>query len=186
MELIEILDLVRWGLLFAAVIYSAYTDMVQGRVSNTVSFGGMAAGLGLHYAAHGWSAAAGPALLPGLACALSGLAWGLGLFVIPYALGGLSAGDVKLMGAVGALGGYPFILPAIFFTVTAGAVLALSVLIWKGRLLAGLGRSLRLLLHPKSLRATNGLPGDERTPINYAVAIAVGSVAAFIAQALGP
>lgn len=184
MELIEILDLVRWGLLFAAVIYSAYTDMVQGRVSNAVTFGGMAVGLGLHYAAHGWSAAAGQALLPGLSCALSGLAWGLGLFIIPYVLGGLSAGDVKLMGAVGALGGYPFILPAIFFTVTAGAVLALSVLIWKGRLRAGLWRSLKLLVGLK--RAGAAAPGEERTPINYAVAIAAGSVAAFIAQALQP
>ncbi|RMG18891.1 MAG: prepilin peptidase [Deltaproteobacteria bacterium] len=120
-----------------ALVVSVVTDLRSRRILNVVTVPAMGAGLILHLAFHGWDAAPGL----GLKWSLIGLlAGGLPLLLFsafdPRAFG---MGDVKLMAAVGALMGWPFVLRALVYTAVVGGVFALLVLLWKGKLTRTLG-----------------------------------------------
>jgi prepilin peptidase CpaA len=106
----------------------------------------------------------------GLSSALGGLVVGVGLLLPFYALGGMGAGDVKLLGAAGTfLGPYGALLAGVF-TLAAGGALALGVLAW---------RSAARLLHARTPRGrfarALGVPSLE---LPYSLAIAVGALGA--------
>ncbi|MBL8216854.1 MAG: prepilin peptidase [Bryobacterales bacterium] len=115
--------------LVALVLSAAATDLRNRRIPNSLTVGGVVAGLVLNLGING---------MIGARASLLGLALGFVVLLPPFLLRGGGAGDVKLMAAVGALAGplntfSIFILTAIF-----GGVLALALLFWKG----GLGRAL--------------------------------------------
>jgi prepilin peptidase CpaA len=62
--------------------------------------------------------------------------WGFGLviaiFLIPFALGLIGAGDVKLLGAIGALLGVAWVPRVLFYSALAGGLLAALSLATKG------------------------------------------------------
>jgi len=66
----------------------------------------------------------------GLADGLVGCTWGFAVFLIPYGLGGLGGGDVKLMAGFGALIGLRGVIPALILTACAGVATALIYLLW--------------------------------------------------------
>jgi prepilin peptidase CpaA len=135
---------------------SVYTELKEKRIPNALTVSGMIAGLALGY-------------LPGgltLGASALGLLIGFGTLFVFYVLGGMGGGDVKLMGAVGALAGFPMILSILFHTAIIGGAMALLQLVWKG--------SLRL-------RASGGPPIAKDVPpapltIPYGLAIAMGAV----------
>ena len=53
---------------------------------------------------------------------------GFGLLLIPYMLGGMGAGDVKLMGAIGALMGTSFVLNAFVYIALIGGLISLFII----------------------------------------------------------
>lgn len=54
---------------------------------------------------------------------------GFALLIIPYLLGGMGAGDVKLMAAIGALMGTSFVFYSFIYTALIGGVIALLFII---------------------------------------------------------
>lgn len=64
--------------------------------------------------------------------ALLGFAAGLALLLIPYILGGMGAGDVKLLGLIGALKGSGFVLETFIYMAVIGAMLAILVILMRG------------------------------------------------------
>jgi prepilin peptidase CpaA len=60
---------------------------------------------------------------------LSGFGVGIALLFIPFALGLLGAGDVKLVGAVGAVLGVAWVPRVLFYSALAGGLLALLSLV---------------------------------------------------------
>src|ERR1043166_490256 len=64
--------------------------------------------------------------LPQLLSSLEGFGLGVGIFLIPFALGWLGAGDVKLLGAVGAVLGAHWLPRVIFYSALVGGVFALA------------------------------------------------------------
>jgi prepilin peptidase CpaA len=66
----------------------------------------------------------------GVADGLLGAALGFMIFLIPYGMGGLGGGDVKLMAGFGALIGLRGILPALVLVAAAGAATAILYLAW--------------------------------------------------------
>ena len=149
--------------LFAALITSAYTDMAQGKIYNWCTYPAIAVGVASYGWAGGWS---------GLVWSLVGLAVGLGLFLLPYWFGLMGGGDVKLIGAVGALHGLDFVLRSAFLSAVVGAVFGLSILIWKGQLGGGLKNLGNAFLTPWKLKDEETVD-DTRVP--YGLAIAVGT-----------
>ncbi|HLK48015.1 MAG TPA: A24 family peptidase [Bryobacteraceae bacterium] len=69
----------------------------------------------------------------GLIFSLEGLALGFGAYFLLYMLRAMGAGDVKLMGAVGALAGPRDWFGIFLFTAILGGVLALLVVVLRGR-----------------------------------------------------
>lgn len=58
---------------------------------------------------------------------------GIGLLIIPFALGGMGAGDVKLLAAIGALNGPLFALYTFLYTAISGGVIAVIITMVRGR-----------------------------------------------------
>lgn len=69
----------------------------------------------------------------GLLFSLGGLTLGIAIFLIPYLMGGMGAGDVKLMGAVGAVIGPKGVFIAFLMTAIIGGFYALVLLIIQRR-----------------------------------------------------
>jgi prepilin peptidase CpaA len=188
MTISDWVDLARHCVLFAVLIAAAYTDLAQGKIYNWLVLPGIALGLVLNLAVGGL-ARGGPW---GANLLSSGLGIGMVLlvFIWPYLKGGIAAGDVKLMVAVGAIGGMHrlFTAYALFFASLVGALMALLVLIWRGRLRQGLRGAARFAV---SLRRVDGQPQGEEAEnpealtVPYGFAIAVGSIIAWYMVEVG-
>ena len=123
--------------LLCAAIASVY-DLRERRIPNRLTGSFLAAGLLLHFALGGWG---------GLrSAALAALTAG-GLFLVFFIAGGMGAGDVKLMAAVGAITGLAPLQLVMLATVGAGAVFALALAGYHGQLRQTLRNVVELLLH---------------------------------------
>jgi prepilin peptidase CpaA len=160
----------------AVSLWLAWGDLKTRRIPNYLTFGLALAGFGFQL---GWSG------LPGLGNAFLGLATGFGLLIIPYILGGMGAGDVKALAALGAwLGPYKTVELFIYMAV-AGGLMALGILLWRGRLWAGIRGSVTLLINGILCRHLPQLQPEAKAPekldgIPYGVAMALGMVALVI------
>jgi prepilin peptidase CpaA len=95
------------------LVIAACTDLVSSRIPNWLTFPAMGGAL----VSHAWLGG-----IPEVFVSLAGLAVGCGLFVIPYAFGGIGAGDVKLMAAIGAMiGPYDAFLSGLLAVMVGGA-----------------------------------------------------------------
>ena len=68
-------------------------DLRTRRIPQALTLGGALAAWPSMYVSGGWTAGVG---------SVTGWAVGIAIFFVPFALGGLGAGDVKLLGAIGA------------------------------------------------------------------------------------
>lgn len=123
-------------LVFAAA--ACATDLRDGRIPNVLTFGAILVAIIVH------------GLLPqgqGWAHVGLGTLAGLAVFFPFFALGGMGAGDVKLMAALGAwLGPGTVILVALYGAI-AGGVLAIIVALANGYLKQAFSNVWRMLLH---------------------------------------
>jgi len=125
---------------------------------------------------------------PGLKGALLATALGLGL-LLPFVLvRSLGAGDWKLAGALGACLGPRQLFAVLVGTILVAGVMALAVVVWKGRLKQTLMNIARLLAALFSLR----MPGSEvslddpqSTKIPFGVAMALTVLFYGISKAMG-
>ena len=107
------------------VLLAAVSDVRKRRIPNWVTLGGVACGVVLNAIFY-------PGL-PGLAFALKGLCLAFGVYFILYCLHAMGAGDVKLMAAVGSFTGWRAWLQIFVITAIVGGILALVLIIWRGR-----------------------------------------------------
>jgi len=114
---------------------------------------------------------------------------GLVLLLPAYAIGGMGAGDVKLMAMVGAFLGPVSALGAVLTTLVVGGVLALTVALWRGVLRHALS-NVRFVLSQTMLKTLPGGVQLEAPPYSagslpYAVAIASGTLIHLIMERSG-
>ena len=183
----DVIVFVRDCVLFAVLGIALYTDLTRSKVYNWCTLPAIGVGLLINYVAGATETAQGNALadiLGGpLIDGLMGLALAVGIFGLAYLFHMLGGGDVKLMCAVGALKGVRFFFDAAVLTACAGAIIAVGVLIWRGRLKEGLKCSLVAMFTPWKLKKRReALPADaaEMTTIPYVVAIVIGTVMAWL------
>jgi prepilin peptidase CpaA len=122
----------------------------------------------------------------GIITALTGLLAGFLIFIPFYILGGMAAGDVKLMAAIGAMLGPESALLAAGLSLLAGSILGIALVMLKGDLLRLLKRYYRIV---KTFFMTFQLiyekpETDEAATLRfpYALAITAGTVLALAHQ----
>ncbi|MCM2318477.1 MAG: prepilin peptidase [Pseudomonas sp.] len=149
------------ALLLGAVIY----DIVSHRLPNYYLLLGLMVGLASQAWVSGWS---------GVVSGGAGLLIGFALFVPFYALGGMAAGDVKLMAVVGSFLGITGALWAGAYSLMAGSVLGILYLLYKGHLGKLVVRYWAMAATRSRIAAEADDAARHRFP--YAIAIAAGTL----------
>jgi len=135
-------DLLRWGIFLLAIV-SALTDLRDRTIPNWLTLPVTAFALGARWYLGGWEM---------LKVGLLGFVVGFGIYFLFFLVGGRGGGDVKLMGAYGALmGTLNWVVLGILAGILAGFI-AIVVIVAKGRLrqtwanIRGLGGKNRVTL----------------------------------------
>jgi len=162
MDMISSKDVVgttAFAVLFVLLACAVATDLSNRRIPNLLLVPALSVALMLHTMTGG---------VDGLVIAAGGLALGLAMLLPLYLIGGMSAGDVKLLGVVGSFLGPWGAVVAGLATMMAGGVFGLTVIVWQ-----------RLSpTHP--VMDTRSLGHKHQvTHIPYAPAIAAGTLATF-------
>ncbi len=168
--------------LVAVVVLAAATDLRSGKVPNWLTYPAILLGLAGHALFGGLAGWEGRM---GLAGAAAGFAVGFLPLLVFWLAGGIGAGDAKLMGAIGAMGGWEFAIGAMLYGFITAALMAIVVMI-RRRVVR---RTLRRMYHAVVLLVTPGAkPGDptaaESPRIPFAVALCIGTVAAMLSAAI--
>lgn len=119
----------------------------------------------------------------GLYFAMKGFALGLAILLIPFIMGGIGAGDVKLLAVIGAIKGPEFVFYAALYMAVAGGLLAAIHLIYKGRLLSSIKKILQgfwIMILTKFKVISFNLEYEEDNMFPYSIAITIGSITAFL------
>lgn len=159
-------------LLALVLLVCIITDLREHKIYNKVLLPIIILGLGYNAAAAGWL---------GLSQSLLGILAGMVILIIPFALGGIGAGDVKLLAAVGAVKGALFALYTALGMALAGGMMALATIVYKAGMFhdpVKFFRSLWLMLASRFKVNTFDI-GTEKIMLPYGLAIAVGAAGAF-------
>ncbi|HWZ31317.1 MAG TPA: A24 family peptidase [Bryobacteraceae bacterium] len=168
-------------LLLLVVIPAALFDYRQRRVPNWITFSGVAIAIGLNFFLYE---------TPGLFMSLKGLGLALLIYFPLFAIRGMGAGDVKLMGAIGAAVGWQNWLGVLVLTSAFGGVAAIIIVASRGRLrrtFQNIWLIVLSLLHrqaPYELNPQLDVKSTEGVRLPHAVAIAFGTIGFLIAATI--
>ena len=164
------------ALAVALVLGAAATDLSHRRIPNSLLLLALCFAAFLH-------APPGDGAWPDM---LSGGATGLALFLPMYVLGGMAAGDVKLMATVGAVLGPAAAFKIALASFCAGGLLAVLMLAASGRWQEGWRGTLNLGRWLQQQPRPGHHPAGPRPAsigsLPYAVAVALGTVAVLFGQ----
>jgi prepilin peptidase CpaA len=155
------------------VLVASVIDVFTHRIPNWITFPAALLGLSINFQLAG---------IQGLVSSGIGLITGFLLLFLVYLLGGMGAGDVKLLCAVGALLGPRLVFYTFIWMALAGGVLAIVLIVYK-KALSQTFRNLKILLLGWAL----GTPREEANltirnqsliKLPYGVAIAAGAILA--------
>lgn len=156
---------------FSMLVVAALIDGTERRVPNWLTLPTILAGLAFSTWLDG---------LSGLGWSFTGFALGIAMLVVPYALNAMGAGDVKLMGALGAWVGPDLIVVSFLASAIVGGFMGVAMILWQK---TGWQSLHRLQLAFGNLAAFRDLsaevPGEYRpsTKLPYGIPIAIGSTA---------
>ena len=158
--------------LIIALIISLITDIRKRKILNIVTLPAILIGMIYYTVTHGWD---------GFVFSGQGFLVGLGVLLIPYVLGGMGAGDVKLMAAIGALMGVTFVFYSFIYTALAGGLISIILILKKKGFVPSI-RSLFLNLVFFKDFLVSLKKADKQTSIvfPYGVAITIGTMGAYI------
>jgi prepilin peptidase CpaA len=151
------------------VLWAMYSDFRWRKIPNCLTLPAIALGFVLNFVGNSWN---------GLIFALFGLLLGMGLLMLPYLLGGMGGGDVKLMGGLGALLGSHAILNVFLYTSLVGGVIAVVVAVTNKSLIETFKRMWLFLKCVFLFRApsTGALAFKKGHTMPYGVAIGAGTL----------
>jgi prepilin peptidase CpaA len=115
MSVIQSFDLFLIIFLSAVLICAGLIDFRIQKIPNLLTLPAAIISLGYHAVTNGFN---------GFLFSLQGLAVGIGLLIVPYLLGGMGAGDAKLMGVVGGVLGAKGVFFAFLSSAVVGGIYA--------------------------------------------------------------
>jgi prepilin peptidase CpaA len=156
---------------------SLITDMKSRKILNVVTLPAILFGVFYHTYDRG---------LDGFIFSGKGMLVGIGLLLIPFMLRGIGAGDVKLLGAIGALKGSYFVFYSFLYTALIGGVIAFFILIYMKKLKGTLKRlSTALIMASGNTGSLNLIDRSDLAPsFPYGVAIVLGTFSVYFLGAI--
>jgi prepilin peptidase CpaA len=156
--------------LYAVLGLAAIYDLRFRKIPNGLTYPVMALAVAYHATLNGWG---------GVLLSLEGIGLGMALLILPFLMGGMGAGDVKLLGAVGGFLGPQGVFRAFLFIAIVGGVYAI-VLLMKHGYLRNTGRRywmiLRTFFRTQTLIYVPPSPIEKKPQLIYGLAIALGTV----------
>ena len=175
-------------LLLLLVIPAAVFDYRQRRIPNWLVLTGILVGVAMNV----FLLYDNPSPFTGLWFSLQGLGLALLIYLPLYILRGMGAGDVKLMGAVGAIAGWVLWLWIFFFTAVLGGITAAIVVLSKGRVQRTLHNlwmilvSIRYRQAPYAVNPELDVSSDKGLRLPHGVIIAIGALGFVAAKTIWP
>ena len=163
------------------VIICLVTDLRERKIYNKVIAAGLVTALITNVILQGF--------FNGLRFTLAGLLMGIILLLLPFSMGGLGAGDVKMLGMIGAFTGSLMVVQVMLVSALVGGVLALITLIQEGSVLRRLTQLLQRLycfiftrqsLYLGSCREAE----SQGKTIPYGVALSLGVIIVYLFSSL--
>lgn len=160
-------------LLCLVLIICVVTDLKERKIYNKVIYPTLLLTLVIHIITSGFE---------GLTTSVLGFFVGLGILLIPYLMGGIGAGDVKLLALIGAMKGSMFVLVTAIYMALLGGLLALMVILFRRGVLT---RLKSILYSLSGIRQGVKVPltiakEDYKATYPYGVAIAGGAFLSFL------
>ena len=163
-------------LVSAILVIAALIDGWKLKVPNWITFPMVISGWVYSAALFGW---------PGLGWSLLGTAVGLALLMPAYAIGGMGAGDVKLLAGVGAWMWGTVTFYAFCLSAVVGGVIALGMIFgrraWKhhGMQFRAILTEIMVVRDPNQLSAMAAGRKSSMLLLPYGIPIAIGTIAYF-------
>src|SRR6476469_5957283 len=142
-----------------------WTDLRSGLLPNRLTFSAM----GLALLAHGWMSG-----FQGMIFSLAGLGTGFGIFLLLYLWGGMGAGDVKLMAAVGSIVGAYGALVSGILAILVGGIYALGAMSYQWGFIST-GRKLTHAVQGFFLMGAASFSQELALPFRLRYALAIGA-----------
>ncbi|MDR4496216.1 MAG: prepilin peptidase [Nitrospirales bacterium] len=152
-----------------ALVLAAYIDVREGRIPNWLTFSLAGFGTVVNTADQGWA---------GFLNSIEGVSLGILCLIFFYIKGGMGAGDVKLLGAIGGVMG-PYLVVYVFgFAAILGGLYSLVMLMAQGGFRYTWDRVVLLL---QTLQCTKSVlvaptPGPQEPKLRYALVLGLGTV----------
>jgi len=156
--------------LSVVLIVAAAFDVVVHKIPNLLTYPTMASALIYYFIIMG---------LDGVLFSFKGMALGIILFIIPYLMGGMGAGDAKLMGAVGSILGAKGVFMASVCTAIIGGLYAVILLLVHPRYLNEFlhrhGTAFKTFIFTGQYISIPATEPDHQPKLYYGIAIALGT-----------
>jgi prepilin peptidase CpaA len=156
-------------ILASVLLVAGVTDLRSCKIPNWLTLSAMASGLLGHSVLNG---------LSGLLFSAKGLGLGLALFLLFYVMGGMGAGDVKLLAAVGSFIGAEGVFSAGIMTMLLGGLYAIAMMVSSSGMRASLKQVAMIfqsfILTPGSFGAFKPVKGQPK--LRYALVIGLGTL----------
>lgn len=152
------------------LIIAGISDLRVQKIPNILTLPAALFSLGYHSVSNG---------VNGFLFSVQGLAVGLGLLIIPYLLGGMGAGDAKLMGVVGGVLGAKGVFYAFLSSALVGGIYAVVLtVIYRGHFRGFYKKQLTVLINLLLIRKYIPDPeicNPKKPRLCYGLAIALGT-----------
>jgi prepilin peptidase CpaA len=152
------------------LVAAAINDIRVHKIPNVLTFTIIIGALLYHFLTKGSD---------GVFMSTKGLALGIGLFIIPYIMGVMGGGDVKLMGAIGAALGARGVFITAVLTSIVGGIYALTVLCLNPRysktFIARFALTFKTLIFTGQFSPIMVEEPEKRPKLYYGLAIVIGT-----------
>lgn len=161
--------------LLMLLVSAVVSDMRSHRIPNKLILAGLVLALFVQFHSAG---------ITGLGNSALGFLLGFVIFMPLYALGGMAAGDVKLMAMAGSFFTPNQALWMAFFSLVAGGLCGVLIILVRGQLWMTLSRYWLMVMARAHIEpAENEVAGK---PFPYSIAVLMGSLMGFVWQPLNP